>query len=279
MKRSASTPWESLGLDPLPTNYTSRIPLIIGDTDRVIVYYKSTLDCFRQPNCSAIIKAAIKFIEPGKRFEHPYNRKDATKPDWWPSHITHKHPQHMRKEDRIELLIHILYNLGGYGLTADKLKEVAAGAIQNLRDPEDVKIIYEVLRVRKLEEQFERNEIDANTVTYLKRSSAEGSTNAAPAVIEAPRDQGLEQGVSPASDYATTESSSTLLKFEDADTFVTFRFQARDGYGTGTDTSPHDSSTTALSDMVFQNPINQESHPVFIERNGLPGYYNQDLLS
>lgn len=51
-----------------PTNYISRIPLIIRDTDRVIVYYKSTLDYFRQSNYSAIIKAAIKFIEPGKRF-------------------------------------------------------------------------------------------------------------------------------------------------------------------------------------------------------------------
>lgn len=176
------------------------------------------------------------------------------------------------------------------------MEEIAKDAKQDLRDPEDVNIIYEVLRVRKIEEQFERGEIGmpgvllgyftdnshflgANTVIYLEGFRAEGnkghgSANVASAVIEA-RDK-VEQDFPPASDYATPESSSTLLKFEDVDTFT---FQAQDSYGTGTDTSFYDSSLTALSAMGFHNPINQELYPVFIERNGLPGYYNQDLLS
>lgn len=146
-----------------------------------------------------------------------------------------------------------------------------------------------------MEEQFERDEIGtsrvllayfihnshflgANTFIYVKRPSAEGnkecvSTNEAPAVKEE-RDQGIEKDFPPASDYATPDSSSTLLKFEDVDSFLTF---TQGTYGIGTDTNFYGSSMTALSDMGFYNPTNQE--PVFIERNGLPGYYNQDLLS
>ncbi|KAJ5531275.1 hypothetical protein N7527_004668 [Penicillium freii] len=116
----------------------------------------------------------------------------------------------MRKEDCIELFIYILYNLGRNGLTADSLEEIAIDSKQDLRDPEDVNIIYKVLRVRKMEEQFERGEIGmlgvllgcfidnshflgVNTVIYLKGFRAEGnkeygSANAASAVIEALRD-------------------------------------------------------------------------------------------
>ncbi|CAI7626253.1 unnamed protein product [Penicillium viridicatum] len=184
-------------------------------------------------NCSAIIKAAIKFIEPQKHVKHPYSRKGASIPDWWPLHITHKHPEHMRKEDRIELFIHILYNLGRTGLTADDLERIATDSKQDLRDPEDVNIIYEVFRVRKMEEQFERGEIGANTVIHLEGFRAEGykecgSANAASAVIQVPRrrDQGLEHDLALASDYAHSESPSTLLKIEDVDTSVTFIPQA-----------------------------------------------------
>ncbi|KAJ5967160.1 hypothetical protein N7501_003408, partial [Penicillium viridicatum] len=264
-----------------PTNYVYRVPLMIGDTNRVLVYYKSTLDYFRQRNCSVIIRAAIKIIEPQKRVDHPYTGRNTTRPDWWPWNITYKHPEHMRKEDRIELFIYILYNLGRNGLTADSLEEIAIDAKQDLRDPEDVNIIYEVLR-------FERGEIGANTVIYLEGFRAEGnkeygSANAAPAVIQVPRrrDQGLEQDLALASEYAHSESPSTLLKIEDVDTSVTFIFQARDGNGIVTDTSPYqtiDSSMTALSDMDYHNSTNQESYSVFIGRNGLPGYYDQDLM-
>ncbi|KAJ9486749.1 hypothetical protein VN97_g6582 [Penicillium thymicola] len=143
----------------------------------------------------------------------------------------------MRKEDRIELFIHILYNLGRNGLTADNLEKIATDAKQDLQDPEDVNIIYEVFRVRKMEEQFERGEIGANTVIYLEGFRAEGNK-----------------------EYGS--------------------FQARDGYSAVTDTSPYqniDGSRTALYDMDYHIPINQESDLVFIGRNGLPGYYDQDL--
>lgn len=61
--------------------------------------------------------------------------------------------------DRIELLLHIIRKLGGHGTTADKLKEVAGDTKRSLKHPSHVEIIYEILRVRKIEERFKRGEV------------------------------------------------------------------------------------------------------------------------
>lgn len=61
--------------------------------------------------------------------------------------------------DRIKLLLHILRKLGGYGITADNLEEIVRDAKRDLKDPREVEIIYELLRVRKMEELFERGEV------------------------------------------------------------------------------------------------------------------------
>ncbi|KAJ5138865.1 uncharacterized protein N7515_003713 [Penicillium bovifimosum] len=127
-----------------------------------------------------VAKAFIKFIEPRKWVQHPYNGgkppgsvpgtsgdPEKTKPEWWPLGVMHKEPDHLRKEYRIGLLLHIIRKLGPYGITADKLKGVAGDTKSSLKHPSDVEIIYEILRVRKMEERFERGEVDANIVVYI----------------------------------------------------------------------------------------------------------------
>lgn len=66
--------------------------------------------------------------------------------------------------DRIKLLLHILRKLGGYGITADNLEEIVRDAKRDLKDPREVEIIYELLRVRKMEELFERGEVGMSWV-------------------------------------------------------------------------------------------------------------------
>jgi hypothetical protein len=66
--------------------------------------------------------------------------------------------------DRIELLLHIIRKLSGYGVTADKLKEVAGDTKRSLKHASHVDIIYEILRVRKMEERFERGEVGMSTI-------------------------------------------------------------------------------------------------------------------
>ncbi|OQE19452.1 hypothetical protein PENSTE_c015G01815 [Penicillium steckii] len=153
----------------------------VGDSAKIFNYYESALKHFQQLNCRMVAKAFIKFIEPRKQVRHPYNGgkppagsapgatgdPEKTKPEWWPPGVMHKEPDHLRKEYRIELLIHIIRKLGGYGITADKLKEVASDTKRSLKHPSHVDIILEILRVRKMEEKWERGEIDGSTLVYV----------------------------------------------------------------------------------------------------------------
>lgn len=165
-----------------PSASNDMVPLRVGDTQRVTSYYESALKHFQQLNCRMVAKAFIKFIEPRKQVRHPYNGgkpapgsppgstgdPEKTKPEWWPPGVMHKEPDHLRKEYRIELLLHIIRKLGSHGITADKLKEVAGDTKRSLKHPSHVEIIFEILRVRKMEERLERGEVDANMVVYVQ---------------------------------------------------------------------------------------------------------------
>ena len=59
---------------------------------------------------------------------------------------------------RIPLLMHILRNLSDYGVTSNKLKEVAHDAKKLLQDG-GLEILDEVFKVRYMEERYERNEV------------------------------------------------------------------------------------------------------------------------
>lgn len=177
-----------------PSESTEMAPLCIGDAQKVTGYYEGALTHFLQLNCRVVAKAFIKFIEPRKQVRHPYNGGSApgttgdpekTRPEWWPSGVMHKEPDHLRKErmiylrpwlliyfltlfstDRIKLLIHIIRKLGSYGITADKLMDVAGDTKRSLKHPSHIEIIHEILQVRRMEERFERGEISADTVVY-----------------------------------------------------------------------------------------------------------------
>ncbi|KAJ5301618.1 hypothetical protein N7508_006481 [Penicillium antarcticum] len=144
--------------------------------------FTGALKRFQQSNCSIVAKAFIKFIEPHKQAKHPYSGgkpppgsapgtyrdPEKSKPKWWPYTVMHREPDHLIKEERIKLLLHIIRNLGDRGITADKLKEVARETKRRLKHPSDFDIVDEILRVRKMEELLERGVVDANTaVVYI----------------------------------------------------------------------------------------------------------------
>lgn len=90
-------------------------------------------------------------------------------------------------------MIHIIRKLSAHGITADKLKEVAGDTKRSLKHPSHVEIIYEILRVRKMEERFERGEVDSNMVVYTmnrgpspKCEDEEESADAPSVTIEEP---------------------------------------------------------------------------------------------
>ncbi|CAG8908530.1 unnamed protein product [Penicillium egyptiacum] len=185
------------------------VPLRVGDTEKVMVYYEDTLKRLLQCNCCVILKAFIRFIEPRKQVKHPYTGRkpppgsapgtrcdpEETKPEWWPSDVQHKGPDRMVKAERIELLLHILRKLGGYSITADNLEEIVRDSKRDLKEPRMVEIIYELFRVRKMEERFERGEVDGNRVVYIMNPSSsikeDDSTNAASVVMGVPKHKEL----------------------------------------------------------------------------------------
>lgn len=89
-----------------------RVPLEIGDEEKVKAYYESAFKHFQQLNCRQMAKAFIKFIEPRKQVKHPYNGgrpppgaapgekgdPEKTKPEWWPEGVVHKEPDHLKKD-------------------------------------------------------------------------------------------------------------------------------------------------------------------------------------
>ncbi|KAH1452265.1 hypothetical protein KXW57_003988 [Aspergillus fumigatus] len=157
------------------------VGLEIGDTPKVLEYYERSLKHFQQLNCRQLAKAFIKFIEPGKQVKHPYNGgkppagappgtkgdPEKTKPDWWPADVLHKEPDHLRKDQRLSLLIHIIRKLGRFGITTDQLQEIAHECKRQLRGPHRLQILDEVFGVRRMEERYERGEVDANTIIYV----------------------------------------------------------------------------------------------------------------
>ncbi|KAF4152687.1 hypothetical protein CNMCM6069_001789 [Aspergillus lentulus] len=157
------------------------VGLEIGDTPKVLDYYERSLKHFQQLNCRQIAKAFIKFIEPRKQVKHPYNGgkppagappgkkgdPEKTKPEWWPADVVHKEPDHLRKDQRLSLLIHIIRKLGRFGITTDQLQEIAHDCKRQLRGPHRLQILDEVFRVRRMEERYERGEVDANTIVYV----------------------------------------------------------------------------------------------------------------
>ncbi|WEW56439.1 hypothetical protein PRK78_001882 [Emydomyces testavorans] len=155
-----------------------RVPLKIGEEEKVLDYYESAFRAFQQINCRQIAKAFIKIIEPRKQVKHPYNGgrgalgekgdPEKTKPDWWPAGVIHREPDHLKKPERIRLLVHIIRNLSKFhNITTEKLEEAGRDVKRHIKPRERWDILEEIYSVRRMEESYERGEIDANAVVYV----------------------------------------------------------------------------------------------------------------
>lgn len=82
----------------------------INPHDKVDVknYLYNCFEEFQQIPCKLLAKAWIKVIEPKKQSKYPYKLGDSSKPYWWPANCIHREPDHLKKDERINLLINIL---------------------------------------------------------------------------------------------------------------------------------------------------------------------------
>ncbi|PWY72893.1 kinesin [Aspergillus heteromorphus CBS 117.55] len=167
--------------EPSCPSVNNKMPLTVGDSEKMEQYYTISFRHFQQVNCRVVCKAFIKVIEPRKQVRHPYNGgrpkpgappgtkgdPEKTKPEWWPASVVHREPDHLKKEERVELLVHIVRRLSKIGITAAKLCEIAYDCRRQLKEQEKFTILEELFRVRGMEERFERGEVDASTIMYV----------------------------------------------------------------------------------------------------------------
>lgn len=175
--------------DTMSLPSSSACVIRVDDEARLKKYYEKAFDSFQQLNCRVIAKAFIKLVEPRKQVNYPYNGRRAssspggerradpemTKPPWWPAGVTHKEPDHLLKPERIQLLIHILRELGeSHDVTAEKLRDAGQDVRRSISPPERLQILDEVYSVRHMEERYLRGEISGDVLIPISQVNLVG---------------------------------------------------------------------------------------------------------
>ncbi|KAL4941123.1 hypothetical protein BDV06DRAFT_195148 [Aspergillus oleicola] len=161
---------------PTPSPTLKRSTLRVGQTKLLRTYYEKAFIGFQQLNCRIISKAFIKFVEPRKQVNFPYNGKrgskendpEQTKPKWWPAGVMHKEPDHLHKTQRLRLLVHILCELReSHGVTAEKLKDAGQDVRRQITPAIRLQILDEIFYVRGMEELYLDGKISGDTTIHV----------------------------------------------------------------------------------------------------------------
>ncbi|KZF22612.1 hypothetical protein L228DRAFT_129834 [Xylona heveae TC161] len=134
----------------------------VGDTKALDEYYDSRFKQFQQLNCKAVAKAWIKVIEPKKQTNWPYKDSETNGPPWWPKDCRHREPDHLKKPERLKLLMTMLRlwkTDTSKNITVSKLQASTNEIINTIKPPEKRPILDEIYRVAKEEERYVRGEI------------------------------------------------------------------------------------------------------------------------
>ncbi|KAJ6026887.1 uncharacterized protein N7446_004512 [Penicillium canescens] len=171
---------KSLSPPPTATPPPTRTVLRVGNRALLRRYYEKAFEDFQQLNCRAIAKSYIKLVEPRKQVHFPYNGRrviagvsqrvdpEYTKPGWWPAGVLHKEPDHLLKNDRLRLLVHILCELkDSHGVTAEKLRDAGQDVRRQITPANKLQVLDEIYFVRQMEERFLDGEIDASTLIQI----------------------------------------------------------------------------------------------------------------
>ncbi|KAL5002825.1 hypothetical protein BDV10DRAFT_85438 [Aspergillus recurvatus] len=247
----------------IPSSSYSMVPMRIGDTKKVTEYYENSFENLQQTNCRFISKAFIKEVEPKKQVNHPYkgNKQkgkkvpeeecdpEKTKPGWWPATVQHKEPDHLKKEKRICLLIHMVRQF-----PADRLQLVAQDCKRSLK-PENMieerwEMIAEIFKVRRLEERFERGEVDASHVVYIRNCDKDKNSKDNESVISdtEPKLEAEDFDNVEEDPFTTASSSENLPSFASVDPLA---LQQPRTFGMSNDPFPLNES------LNFQDPSRQ----------------------
>ncbi|ADV20021.1 conserved hypothetical protein [Cryptococcus gattii WM276] len=135
------------------TSPTSNEHCITLQQEEVAPYFAKRFAAVQQDTCKLVAKAWIKVIEPKKQSKFPYNKGENAKPKWWPDGVPHRAPDHLSKEQRIVLLIHLLRS--GLARVADL--ELSTASIMAWITYERFEILRELCLVGRADEHRRQN--------------------------------------------------------------------------------------------------------------------------
>ncbi|KAJ6141202.1 hypothetical protein N7470_010098 [Penicillium chermesinum] len=178
-----------LGMSPLKSSSPPPTPAIgytilrVDSRELLRRFYAKAFEEFQQLNCRSIAKSYIKLVEPRKQVHFPYNGRttiagvpqrvnpEMTKPGWWPAGVVHKEPDHLLKNDRVRLLVHILCELrDSHGITVEKLREASQEARRHITPPNRLEVLDEIYFVRRMEEKYLDGKIGGSKMIQVTKT-------------------------------------------------------------------------------------------------------------
>ncbi|TVY88179.1 Uncharacterized protein LAWI1_G007561 [Lachnellula willkommii] len=176
--------------------------LVIGDEVEVGKFYFLRFKDLQQSSCKVMGKAFVKLVEPKKQTHHPYTKKEAGAPDWWPKikdkgeeGVKHREPDHLYRAERIRLLVHILRMIvepnhkqheaiRKHELDVKTLEEVTWEATSNwFNDKEHPgnaakrPFLKEIFKVAKFEERYKLDATATVPIMYGERGADDSDSD------------------------------------------------------------------------------------------------------
>ncbi|KIW27346.1 hypothetical protein, variant [Cladophialophora immunda] len=160
----------------------------VDDHEKLAHWYREAFLILQQVACRLVAKVWIKRLHPKKQSTHPYNGQmprgeppdpDRTRPPYWPADVIHREPDHIGRDDRTRLLVHLITNTPQPVITnppsdganqqfvraRDLLESLQTKRSELREDRWD--IIQQIVNAREKQEQYEANEIDGDTLVFV----------------------------------------------------------------------------------------------------------------
>ncbi|EXJ83851.1 hypothetical protein A1O1_07479 [Capronia coronata CBS 617.96] len=159
----------------------------VDDREKLEQWFEQAFLTLQQVACRLVAKIWIKKIHPKKQSTHPYNGgmprgepadSNRTKPPYWPKNVIHREPDHIGREDRTSLLVHLIMGTpqpiitnppdlqNQQAVTAGDLLECLEVKRDELRE-DRWEILEQIARARQMMEQYEAGEIDGDSLVFL----------------------------------------------------------------------------------------------------------------
>ncbi|KAK6897201.1 hypothetical protein K6H09_000621 [Candida tropicalis] len=122
------------------------------NNDEVACQLRDLFNSLNQNVCKDIAKSWIKILQPDKQKYFPYTRKDI-KPEWWPPNVVHTEPDHLKKDERIQVLINVVRD------PKFQLENVNVNSIRHKIQHTEA-IIHEILYICHFERIISENGLD-----------------------------------------------------------------------------------------------------------------------